>query len=140
MADFFGILGFLGFVFFAAYPKVYPFLGSMFSNNACAKGFYDFSKGAGGNFLSILCILIFFTAYLFAQDGLNESAMGGIFLFILIIFLVVGVYFVPSYVCFFRKVENKSGIILLNIFLGWTGLGWVGALIWASIAPTLKSK
>jgi hypothetical protein len=45
------------------------------------------------------------------------------------------IYFIPTYVCCVRDTEMKTGIILLNIFLGWSFLGWVGALIWASVAP-----
>lgn len=47
--------------------------------------------------------------------------------------LMIGavIYFIPSMVAALRQHRNKSGIILLNIFLGWTLLGWVGALIWA---------
>jgi hypothetical protein len=43
------------------------------------------------------------------------------------------IYFIPTYVAFKRKCINFNGITLLNIFLGWTFLGWVGSLIWAVI-------
>ena len=49
---------------------------------------------------------------------------------ILFIILVLFVpYFIPSIIA--RNKMNFTGILLLNIFLGWTFLGWVGALIWA---------
>ncbi len=38
-------------------------------------------------------------------------------------------YFIPAIIA--RKKVNFTGILLLNIFLGWTLLGWIGALIWA---------
>jgi hypothetical protein len=46
--------------------------------------------------------------------------------------VVVGVflYFVPSIVGW-RK-PNASSIIAVNIFLGWTVIGWVIALVWAT--------
>ena len=43
--------------------------------------------------------------------------------------LVLLIYFIPTMVGWKKK--HSSGIIVLNIFLGWTFFGWVGALIWA---------
>lgn len=43
-------------------------------------------------------------------------------------------YFVPSLVAFLRHIKTPQGPILLNIFLGWTIVGWVAALIWAACA------
>lgn len=40
-------------------------------------------------------------------------------------------YFVPWMVAARRHVRKQAGIIVLNLLLGWTFLGWVGALIWA---------
>jgi hypothetical protein len=54
-----------------------------------------------------------------------------------ICFLIV-LYFLPIFVGGIRKVtdRNGNGIAILNILLGWTILGWVGALIWAVMAKT----
>jgi len=38
-------------------------------------------------------------------------------------------YFIPAFVG--RNKRDSLGITLLNIFLGWSVLGWIGALIWA---------
>jgi predicted RNA-binding Zn-ribbon protein involved in translation (DUF1610 family) len=46
-----------------------------------------------------------------------------------ILFLVV--YFLPSIVAYVDKKKSLGGIVLLNLFLGWTILGWIGAIIWA---------
>jgi hypothetical protein len=40
-------------------------------------------------------------------------------------------YFLPSIVAGFRGHQNTGAIIALNLFLGWTFLGWVVALVWA---------
>ena len=40
-------------------------------------------------------------------------------------------YFLPSIVAIVRSKRDIAGIILLNLFLGWTMIGWVVALIWA---------
>lgn len=47
------------------------------------------------------------------------------------IFIVCG-YFIPTCVAGFRRHHNAFAIFLLNLFLGWTGLGWIAALIWAA--------
>lgn len=40
-------------------------------------------------------------------------------------------YFLPSVIASSREHKNKPAIVVLNLFLGWTGLGWIVALIWA---------
>jgi hypothetical protein len=40
-------------------------------------------------------------------------------------------YFLPSIVALARSKRDLAGIVLLNLFLGWTMIGWVVALIWA---------
>ena len=49
------------------------------------------------------------------------------------------IYFVPTIVAMMANRTNTTAICLLNIFLGWTLIGWVGALVWASTnAPKPK--
>jgi hypothetical protein len=48
-------------------------------------------------------------------------------------FVGVIIYFVPTYIAFKRKCIHFNGITILNIFLGWTFLGWIGSMIWAVI-------
>ncbi len=43
--------------------------------------------------------------------------------------LLFFIYFIPSIIG--RKKMNSKAIFLLNLFLGWTFLGWVGAMVWA---------
>ena len=47
--------------------------------------------------------------------------------FVLVALLI---YFLPSLVAYNKR--NASAIFLLNLFLGWTLLGWVAALVWAA--------
>ena len=51
---------------------------------------------------------------------------GGIALVILLI-----VYFLPSFVALRRKKSNGNAILVLNLLLGWTLVGWVVSLVWA---------
>jgi hypothetical protein len=43
----------------------------------------------------------------------------------------IGLYFVPAIVAAARQTHNATGILLLNIFLGWTLIGWLVALLMA---------
>ena len=42
------------------------------------------------------------------------------------------VYFLPSLIALRRDKQNKLAIFLLNLFLGWTFVGWVFAIVWAA--------
>lgn len=59
------------------------------------------------------------------------KAMGAEELLGPMLLLVVGgvVYFIPSVVG--RNKKNANAILMLNLFLGWTFIGWVVALVWA---------
>ena len=52
----------------------------------------------------------------------------------LILLIFSPVYFVPTIVAIVRHTKHQLGIISLNILAGWTFIGWVIALIWASTA------
>jgi hypothetical protein len=53
---------------------------------------------------------------------------------LLLVFICVFVYFIPSIHAKNRRHPNLKSIFLLNIFLGWTLIGWVVALVWAAAA------
>jgi hypothetical protein len=53
-------------------------------------------------------------------------------LVLIVFFVSLAVYFLPSLVASTRLHPNSKPIMLLNIFLGWTLIGWVGALIWSA--------
>ncbi|HET7441721.1 MAG TPA: superinfection immunity protein [Terriglobales bacterium] len=42
------------------------------------------------------------------------------------------IYFLPTIVALVRHKQNVVSILLLNLFLGWTLIGWIVALVWAS--------
>ena len=44
---------------------------------------------------------------------------------------VAGVYFIPWLISVLTKRRNAGAIFALNLFLGWTLIGWVVALVWA---------
>lgn len=44
------------------------------------------------------------------------------------------VYCIPALVARVRDHQNMTAIVVLNLLLGWTLLGWVVALVWACMA------
>jgi len=51
----------------------------------------------------------------------------------LIIVLIFGLYLLPSLISFLSRNRNYPAIFLLNLLLGWTGIGWVVALVWSAM-------
>ena len=45
--------------------------------------------------------------------------------------ILICLYFAPTTVAMWRRHENTGSIFVTNLLLGWTGLGWAIALIWA---------
>jgi len=45
--------------------------------------------------------------------------------------VILSCYFLPSIVAFSRKHLNFMPIFLVNLFLGFTGIGWIVALVWS---------
>jgi nicotinamide riboside transporter PnuC len=45
--------------------------------------------------------------------------------------IVITLYFVPTIMANENAKRNKLYILILNLALGWTVIGWVVALIWA---------
>lgn len=53
-----------------------------------------------------------------------------------VVILVFAMYFLPYIVARCRGHNNASAIGALTLLMGWTMLGWVGALVWAFTANT----
>lgn len=43
----------------------------------------------------------------------------------------LAVYFLPGLIAYNRKHKNEGAIVVLNLLLGWTLLGWIIALVWS---------
>ena len=56
--------------------------------------------------------------------------------------LLIFLWILPIFVAGIRGVERNTmiAIALVTILSGWTGVGWLVALIWAIITKELKSK
>ncbi len=55
-----------------------------------------------------------------------------------LIILVLALYFLPGIIASARSHHNALAIWVLNLFLGWTALGWIVALVWAFTAVQRK--
>jgi hypothetical protein len=44
-------------------------------------------------------------------------------------------YFLPGVIAWFRNHHQTMAITILNLFAGWTFIGWVAALVWACTSP-----
>jgi len=49
--------------------------------------------------------------------------------------ITVFVYLIPTFIALGRGHPNYIPILVVNLSLGWTVIGWVGALVWS-----LKSR
>ena len=48
-----------------------------------------------------------------------------------VVVLILMIYFLPSVIARVRKHSCKWAIFFLNLFMGFTGFGWVAAFVWA---------
>jgi hypothetical protein len=48
----------------------------------------------------------------------------------------IGLYFLPAIIASVRHTHNAGGILLLNLFFGWTCVGWFVALLMAMCSQT----
>lgn len=72
------------------------------------------------------------------------GVLGIVFLILAIIAFIclILVYFIPTIIACRRNYINKGPVIIINIFLGWTYIGWVIALAWSlkkDVLPPEKS-
>lgn len=62
----------------------------------------------------------------------NMEWIAGLAIWILIVSFVL--YFLPTMIAVARKHRNALPIFILNLFLGWTFLGWIVSLVWCFTA------
>lgn len=49
----------------------------------------------------------------------------------IVVLVVAAFYFAPAAVAYSRKHKSAGAILVLNMLLGWTLLGWILAAVWA---------
>ena len=65
------------------------------------------------------------------MDSLAANDAGAVFLAVVIVAVVLTLYFTPSIIAKSRDHHQFATILVLNIFLGWTFIGWVVCLAMA---------
>ena len=55
--------------------------------------------------------------------------------YVLVLFSIL-LYFVPAVIGFKRGVNGSGILTTLNVFFGWTVIGWIVLLIWAVAGQT----
>lgn len=48
-----------------------------------------------------------------------------------VIFVLAVVYFLPALFAMLRGHHQVAAITVLNLLLGWTGIGWAVAMVWS---------
>jgi hypothetical protein len=81
----------------------------------------------------LFCLTII--ASLAATPAFAEAASGKDFESALTMLIVMAAFYaLPSIVAWRRGHHQTLAILTLNIGLGWTLIGWIGALVWANTA------
>jgi hypothetical protein len=63
-----------------------------------------------------------------ATSSSSSNAAGAVVLVLVLIVFGIGLYFLPSMIAKQRNHHQFKMILVLNIFLGWTFIGWVVCL------------
>ncbi len=98
---------------------------------------YRYLKIARNQYLTCLLIDLFLFWNLvdffpFLDDSNPISTIVSIGVFSLISWLLVLIYFAPWSIAWARRHPSAWGILIINLFLSWTFIAWVIALIWAT--------
>ncbi|MCH7573571.1 MAG: superinfection immunity protein [Candidatus Marinimicrobia bacterium] len=54
--------------------------------------------------------------------------------------IIIATYLIPTIIAGIRAASHSGAIFALNLLLGWTFIGWVGALIWAMVADKKQNQ
>jgi Superinfection immunity protein len=65
------------------------------------------------------------------NTGHTGSGVAGLALGFILLVITAFFYFIPTIVAVGRKVRNVGSVVVVNLFFGWTVIGWVVALAMA---------
>ena len=51
----------------------------------------------------------------------------------LLLVLIIILYFLPTFMAVMQGQRQAAAIFMLNLFLGWTFIGWAIAIVWAFV-------
>lgn len=75
---------------------------------------------------------------LMGSNDASDAVLGTV---IWLVFAAVGfvLYWLPAVLALARKHHQLMPIVLVNFFFGWTGIGWIAALVWSVSAKAPQS-
>lgn len=95
------------------------------NQTASAPQHQDYSGYVVWGSLTFLALVAFFL-----------SVSGQSMAWLLFVVIFIAIYMLPTIIAHNRHHRQRSAITALNIFVGWTFLGWVAALVWSFTADT----
>jgi T4 superinfection immunity protein len=81
---------------------------------------------------AVVIVLAAFIAFLRPQSLYYFEAVRDLHETIIYNGSIILAYGAPSIVAYYRNHSQRLAIVLLNILLGWTGIGWLAAFVWAT--------
>lgn len=72
-----------------------------------------------------------------AFSSIEPGALIGLIMLFVLLGVGLGFYFLPTIIAIVREHKNVGPIIAINVCFGWTFLGWVAALFWATTNDTV---
>jgi hypothetical protein len=57
-----------------------------------------------------------------------------------ILFILLVPYFLPTIIAILRQKTNTGAIFALNLFLGWSLIGWIISLVWALSSDNMRTQ
>ena len=69
----------------------------------------------------------------FIDFAFNTPAGGSVAYLCFALPIIVGAYFLPWFAC--KNPRILSSLFIMNLFFGWTVIGWVACLAWGQYTP-----
>lgn len=78
-------------------------------------------------------LILALTVITFSAGAGDDAAAGVVGVVLLLLLLAIGLafYFLPTMIAIFRNHHQSGAITVINLFFGWTFIGWVIALAWS---------
>ena len=67
------------------------------------------------------------------------SGAFGLVFAVAFVFIALALYFLPAIIAYKRNHHNRLAILMVDLLVGWSFLGWCVALVWACTAVKQES-
>jgi Superinfection immunity protein len=68
----------------------------------------------------------------------TETTPGDFYFAFVVVMIMFGIYFMPGLIATMRSHRNALAIWTLAILAGWSGIGWILAMVWSCTDNTRK--